>query len=95
MKKNEYKKLLAYRKEEEKMFFELIKLSNIEGHYEVRKVIHAIHPIIHYKRLWYILEKWIGKDIYNYGVTLDMGWLEKDKDNKLKGDKFYYEIKEN
>lgn len=30
---------------------------------------------INYKRCWYLLEKWCGKDWYEYGVTLDLGWL--------------------
>lgn len=26
------------------------------------------------KQGWRTLEKWAGKGIYNYGVTLDLGW---------------------
>jgi hypothetical protein len=33
---------------------------------------------VHYKRAWYLLEKWSDKDWYNYGVTLDLGWLEEE-----------------
>lgn len=27
------------------------------------------------KRMWYILQKWAGRDWYDYGVSLDLGWL--------------------
>lgn len=30
---------------------------------------------IHYKRCWYLLGKWTKKGWYDYGVTLDLGWL--------------------
>jgi hypothetical protein len=30
---------------------------------------------MHYKRAWYLLEKWSNKGWYEYGVTLDLGWL--------------------
>lgn len=29
-----------------------------------------------YKQLMYYLDKWSDKGIYNYGVTLDLGWFE-------------------
>lgn len=28
-----------------------------------------------YKRAWYLLEKWSGKGLYDYGVTVDLGWM--------------------
>ena len=28
------------------------------------------------KQAWRTLEKWLRKGIYNYGVSLDLGWLE-------------------
>ena len=28
------------------------------------------------KRAYYILTKWFGQDIYNYGVSAFAGWLE-------------------
>lgn len=34
---------------------------------------------IHHKRAWYLLSKWEGLGFYNYGVALDLGWLEPDK----------------
>jgi hypothetical protein len=30
------------------------------------------------KRCWYYLEKFCGRDWYNYGVCLDLGWLQKE-----------------
>lgn len=88
MNKEDYRKLLLERLSEELMFFELIK--NKPEDCSARDIIQAIYPDIHYKRLWYILEKWLGRDIYNYGITLDLGWLEKDKKGNLKGDIYYY-----
>jgi len=39
----------------------------------VRDVISEIE--IHHKRCWYLLKKWAEKDWYDYGITLDLGWL--------------------
>jgi len=30
------------------------------------------------KRAWYLLEKWTGSGWYNYGVSVDMGWMERE-----------------
>ncbi len=30
---------------------------------------------MHYKRAWYLLEKWSEKGWYDYGVSADLGWL--------------------
>ena len=30
---------------------------------------------MHYKRSWYLLGKWSDKGWYDYGVTLDLGWI--------------------
>ncbi len=27
------------------------------------------------KRCWYLLEKWVDKGWYDFGVTLDLGWI--------------------
>jgi hypothetical protein len=36
---------------------------------------------IHCKRCWYLLKKWSRKGWYDYGVTVDLGWLtEKGKE---------------
>ena len=31
---------------------------------------------VSYKQLMYYLEKWSNRGIYNYGVSLDLGWFE-------------------
>lgn len=72
MKYEDYQRLLNLRKSEEAMFYQLIKLSGKSP----RELINEL-PINH-KRAWYILRKWSGKGIYNYGVTLDLGWIERD-----------------
>lgn len=45
----------------------------------VRDVINIIDEFINHKRCWYLLRKWSGLGFYNYGVTLDLGWIELDK----------------
>ncbi len=39
----------------------------------VRDVVSDLR--LHPKRARYLLEKWTRKGYYNYGVSLDMGWL--------------------
>lgn len=46
---------------------------------EIRVVINFLSEFIHHKRCWYLLQKWAKLGFYNYGVTLDLGWLELDK----------------
>lgn len=29
------------------------------------------------KRVWYLCEKWARKQIYDYGVTCDLGWVNR------------------
>ena len=36
---------------------------------------HIRPSTMHYKRAWYLLLKWSRKGWYDYGVTLDMGWM--------------------
>jgi len=33
---------------------------------------------LHIKRAWYLLKKWHGKGWYEYGVTLDLGWMTEE-----------------
>lgn len=40
-----------------------------------RDIINEPGFKMHHKRAWYLLEKWAGKNLYEYGVTLDLGWL--------------------
>jgi hypothetical protein len=44
----------------------------------VRDVVNALNVAgkLNYKRAWFLLGKWRGKDWYDSGVTLDLGWLE-------------------
>jgi hypothetical protein len=44
-------------------------------HYSVRDILNA-QEWIPVKRCWYYLEKFCGRDWYNYGVCLDLGWLQ-------------------
>ncbi len=46
-------------------------------HYSVREILNA-QDFIPVKRCWYYLEKFCGRDWYNYGVCLDLGWLQKE-----------------
>ena len=45
----------------------------------VRKIINILSGYIHHKRCWYYLEKWSDLGFYDYGVTLDLGWIYPDK----------------
>lgn len=59
-------------KEDEKKF--ILAVYN-RGDKRVRQVIKDLSDTMHYKRCWYLLEKWVNKDFYSYGVCLDNGWL--------------------
>lgn len=39
----------------------------------VRDIIGRIG--INHKRCWYLLDKWSKKGLYEWGVTIDLGWL--------------------
>lgn len=39
----------------------------------VRETIAGLN--MHRKRAAYILEKWVGRGWYDYGVCVDLGWL--------------------
>lgn len=46
----------------------------------VRDIINILGAAgVSQKQLLYFLRKWSGKGFYNYGVSLDLGWLETDK----------------
>jgi len=40
-----------------------------------REIINEPGFPINYKRAWYLLEKWTTYNIYEYGVSLDLGWV--------------------
>ena len=44
-------------------------------HLSPREIINGPRFSMHYKRAWYLLEKWTDKGWYDYSVTEDMGWL--------------------
>jgi hypothetical protein len=41
----------------------------------VRELINRPDFFMNYKRAWYVLGKWADKGWYEYGVSLDLGWL--------------------
>jgi len=49
----------------------------IQGAMTPRDLINLPNFPIHHKQAWYYLEKWADKGWYNYGVTVDLGWIEK------------------
>lgn len=49
-----------------------------------RKIINAPDFYMHYKRAWYLLDKWACKRWYEWGVTMDLGWLTPEGINKAK-----------
>lgn len=42
-----------------------------------RDLINVVGFYIPPKRAWYLLEKWTNKGLYDYGVSLDLGWITK------------------
>ena len=50
-------------------------LFELEDTYKPRDIINASDFYMHHKRAWYLLQKWCSKGWYDYGVTLDLGWL--------------------
>lgn len=44
----------------------------------VRDFINSDRCVIHHKRAWYLLEKWVRKSWYDYGVSLDLGWFTEE-----------------
>ncbi len=61
-----------------------------KNHFYVRDIINLNPHRIQYKRAWYLLEKWCEKNWYEYGTTLDLGWITKE------GNEIYLDmIKEN
>lgn len=64
-------------KDDEKIFLiDVYKKCKLGSHYFVRDLINEPNFYIYYKRAWYLLEEWSGKRWYEWGVTLDLGWLE-------------------
>lgn len=40
-----------------------------------RVLINESDFYMHHKRAWYLLEKWSDKNWYEWGTTMDLGWL--------------------
>lgn len=51
------------------------KCPQLEDMFLPRDIINGPGFTMHHKRAWKILEKWADKGWYEYGVSLDMGWL--------------------
>lgn len=70
-------------KPEEKYFWNRVKnevglyrkLSSGKEGKSPRDIINEPNFSIPHKRAWYFLEKWTDKGWYEYGVTLDLGWV--------------------
>lgn len=76
-------------KEDEKQFLILVyekckRYEDTKEKYYVRTLINSEDCTIHHKRCWYLLEKWAGQGLYDYGVTLDLGWLTEKGINRAK-----------
>lgn len=76
MNKLQYQRLLKIRESEEYLFYLAIKHKTEDE--SVRDLINRLP--IHHKRAWYLLSKFIDKGVYEYGVSLDTGWLVKEYD---------------
>lgn len=74
MNKEKYKRLLQMRKSEEMMFYFLVKMGEKEK-VTPREIIKKMP--INEKRAHYLLQKWSDKGLYDYGVSLDLGWIIK------------------
>lgn len=44
-----------------------------------RQIINILGEFMNYKRCCYLLEKWTRLGFYDWGICLDLGWLEMDK----------------
>ena len=62
-------------KEDEIYFWNLIKKELSTSEKTVQDIINGKDFSMHYKRVWYLLEKWSQKGWYDYGVSIDLGWI--------------------
>ena len=61
----------------EKEFYKIAKQNRDKG-ISVRQTIQDIgQERLPRKRAWYWLGKWTDRDLYDYGVSLDLGWFTK------------------
>ena len=70
-------------KENEKLFFRLCVKYGLRSvcPVRIREIIGILYHsgVMHYKRCWYLLEKWAGLGFYEWGVAMDLGWLMLEK----------------
>lgn len=70
-------------KDDEKLFFRICvtyRYREIRP-VQIRDIINILYDagVMHYKRCWYLLDKWDGLGFYDYGVAADLGWFVMDK----------------
>jgi len=66
-------------KDDEKQFLlQVAKASKSKEHITPRHIINSEGFSMHHKRAWYLLGKWADKGWYDYGVTLDLGWMTRE-----------------
>lgn len=84
MKNDEKKFLILVNNECGKETGELVRIFNISYRDTVspRDLIRRETFDMNYKRAWYLLDKWSRKGWYEYGVTLDLGWLTNEGKKK-------------
>jgi hypothetical protein len=89
MKKDEIVFLLTY--------YEMSHLYGLKDYHDFsirpRHIINFpfFKDFMHNKRAWYLLNKWSRKWWYEYGTTLDMGWLTDEGISKAQ--ELYKELK--
>lgn len=74
MNKEQYKKLLILRDNQELLLFNAIKN---KGDNSLRELLDELNIPI--KRVCYILDKWSSRNIYEWGTSILSGWLQVDK----------------
>lgn len=61
-------------------FWEILK--SAKDSVKPRDLINEPNFYMHHKRAWYLLSKWGSKRWYEWGVTMDLGWLTPEGKNK-------------
>jgi len=59
----------------DELWFLQICASRLSKELKVRGIVNEPGFPINHKRAMFILEKWCRKNWYEYGVTLDLGWM--------------------
>ena len=70
-------------KDDEKMFFRICVRyrHGVIAPVRIREIVNILYDagVMHYKRCWYLLDKWANLGFYEYGVTADLGWFVRDR----------------